>query len=226
VLRQPWLKPLVWALCLAPFAWLAGRAGVVFGLIPPDALGGFFSRGEVIANPLEYITHFTGDWTIRMIVATLAVTPLRKLLGAPDLIRFRRMFGLFAFFYGCCHFLTWLWLDKFFDLHEMLKDVQKRPFITAGFTGLLLMAPLAITSTTGWIRRLGGKRWQLLHRLIYITAVAGVIHYYWLVKSDVRLPLLYGALVALLLGYRVAVSKLGRSPRRSPPRPRAETVTT
>ena len=225
MLRRRWVKPLVWLLCLAPFAWLAGRACVVFGLIPADALGGFFSRGEVIANPLEYITHFTGDWTIRMIVATLAVTPLRKLLHAPDLIRFRRMLGLFAFFYGCCHFLTWLWLDKFFDLHEMLKDVAKRPFITLGFTALILMAPLAITSTTGWIRRLGGKRWQLLHRLIYITAVAAVIHYYWLVKSDVRLPLLYGTLVALLLGFRVVTSRAGRSSRR-PSRPRPETVAT
>jgi sulfoxide reductase heme-binding subunit YedZ len=114
------------------------------------------------------------------------------------------MIGLFAFFYGCLHFLTYLWLDKDFEVREMLKDVGKRPFITAGFTALLLMAPLAATSTAGWIRRLGGKRWQLLHRLVYVSAVAAVAHYYWLVKSDIRLPLLYGSLVGLLLAYRLA----------------------
>ena len=112
------------------------------------------------------------------------------------------MIGLFAFFYGCLHFLTYLWFDKLFDLHEIWKDVAKRPFITAGFTAFVLMVPLALTSTKGWIRRLGGKRWQRLHRLIYVTAIAGVVHYYWLVKSDIRLPVLYGALVAVLLLYR------------------------
>jgi sulfoxide reductase heme-binding subunit YedZ len=114
------------------------------------------------------------------------------------------MIGLFAFFYGCLHFCTYLWFDKLFDLHEILKDVAKRPFITAGFAGLCMMAPLALTSTRGWIRRLGGKRWQALHRLVYASAAAGVIHYYWLVKSDIRLPLLYGSLVALLLLVRAA----------------------
>ena len=128
--------------------------------MPPEVAARYLSGSDLIANPLEYITHFTGDWTIRFLVITLAVTPLRKLLRLPDLIRFRRMLGLFAFFYGCLHFLTWLWLDKLFDLHEMLKDVAKRPFITAGFTALLCMLPLAITSTAGWIRRLGGKRWR------------------------------------------------------------------
>jgi len=203
MLRKSWLKVVVWLLCLLPFLWLAGRAGVVFGLIPPEAIGGLFTRGELIANPLEYITHFTGDWTIRFLVITLAVTPLRKLLHLPDLIRFRRMFGLFAFFYGCCHFLTWLWLDKLFHLDEMLKDVAKRPFITAGFAALLLMAPLALTSTAGWIRRLGGQRWRALHRLVYASAIAGVVHYYWLVKADIRLPVFYGSLVGILLLYRV-----------------------
>src|ERR1019366_342844 len=115
------------------------------------------------------IQHYTGDWAIRLIVATLAVTPLRKVLGLPDLIRFRRMIGLFAFFYACLHFAIYLWLDKDFEFQEMLKDVAKRPFITAGFAAFLCMAPLAITSTTGWIRRLGGKRWQLLHRLVYVS---------------------------------------------------------
>ena len=114
--------------------------------------------------------------------------------------------GLFAFFYGCLHFTTYLWLDKFFDFHEIVKDVWKRPFITVGFLGFICMAPLALTSTAGWIRRLGGRRWQMLHRLIYVSAIAGVVHYYWLVKSDVRKPLLYGAIVLLLLGERVVVA--------------------
>ena len=157
---------MVFALGLTPLAWMGWRAW----------------NQDLTANPVEFLQHFTGDWTIRLIVATLAVTPLRKLLHLPDLIRFRRMIGLFAFFYGCLHFLTYLWLDKDFEVQEMLKDVGKRPFITAGFGALLLMAPLAVTSTAGWIRRLGGKRWQLLHRLVYVSAAAGVAHYYWLVK--------------------------------------------
>jgi len=185
---------MVFALGLTPLAWMGWRAW----------------NQDLTANPVEFLQHFTGDWTIRLIVATLAVTPLRKLLHLPDLIRFRRMIGLFAFFYGCLHFLTYLWLDKDFEVQEMLKDVGKRPFITAGFGALLLMAPLAVTSTAGWIRRLGGKRWQLLHRLVYVSAAAGVAHYYWLVKSDIRLPLLYGSLVALLLGYRLAARGLPR----------------
>jgi methionine sulfoxide reductase heme-binding subunit len=144
----------------------------------------------------------------------LAVTPLRRLLGLPDLIRFRRMLGLFAFFYGCLHFMTYLWLDKFFDLSEIAKDVWKRPFITAGFLGFVAMLPLAITSTSGWIRRLGGRRWNLLHRLIYVSACAGVIHYYWLVKSDVRLPLLYASIMGVLLAYRVIARQVS-VPRRN-----------
>jgi len=221
MLRKSWFKVLIWLLCAAPFAWLAGRSAVVFGLIPPDAVGGLFSRGELIANPLEYITHFTGDWTIRFLVFTLAVTPLRKLLRLPDLIRFRKMFGLYAFFYGSCHFLTWLWLDKLFDLSEMLKDVVKRPFITAGFVALVLMLPLAVTSTAAWIRRLGGQRWRALHRLVYLSAIAGVVHYYWLVKADIRLPVFYGSLVGVLLLYRVAVWMAQKGHRAAAPKPRA-----
>jgi sulfoxide reductase heme-binding subunit YedZ len=194
VLKPKWLKVLVFLGGLAPAIWLAWRAW----------------NGDLTVNPLEYITHYTGDWTIRLVVTTLMVTPLRKLLHLPDLIRFRRMIGLFAFFYGCLHFLTWLWLDKLFDIQEMLKDVAKRRFITVGMAALLSMLPLALTSTTGWIRRLGGKRWQRLHRLIYFTGIAAVVHYYWLVKSDIRLPLLYGGLVALALGYRVAARLVGR----------------
>ncbi len=185
--RIRWSKVLVFLLCLAPLSRLAWRVW----------------NQDVTANPTEFIQHFTGDWAIRLVVATLAVTPLRKLLGVPGLIRFRRMIGLFAFFYACLHVLTYLWLDKLFDFPAMLKDVGKRPFITAGFAAFVCLVPLAVTSTAGWIRRLGGKRWQRLHSLVYVTAIAAVVHYYWLVKSDIRLPMLYGTLVALLLAWRV-----------------------
>ncbi len=191
MLRNRWIKVLTFLLCLAPLGWLAWRAW----------------HESLTANPIEYITHLTGDWTIRFIVLTLAVTPLRRLLRLPDLVRFRRMLGLFAFFYGSLHFLTWFWLDKYFDIHEIVQDVVKRRFITVGFLGLLLMLPLTLTSTKGWIRRLGGKRWQLLHRLVYVTAIAGVVHYYWLVKSDIRLPALYGGIVAVELALRLFGSR-------------------
>jgi sulfoxide reductase heme-binding subunit YedZ len=163
MLRKRWMKIPVWILSLTPLAYLAWRAW----------------NEDLTANPIEYITHFTGDWTIRFLVFTLAITPLRKLLRMPDLIKFRRLIGLFAFFYGVLHFSTYLGVDKFFNFHEIWADVAKRPYITMGFAGFLCMIPLAITSTTGWIRRIGGKRWQLLHRLVYCSAIAGVIHYYW-----------------------------------------------
>jgi methionine sulfoxide reductase heme-binding subunit len=188
MLRKGWLKVPVFALCLTPMGWLGWLAW----------------NQDLTANPIEFITHYTGDWTLRFLVITLAVTPLRKLLSLPDLIRFRRMLGLFAFFYGCLHFTTYIWLDKFFDVPEMLHDVAKRPFITAGFTSFLLMLPLALTSTAGWIRRMGGKRWQMLHRLVYISAIAAVIHYYWLVKSAVQRPIFYGVLVLIALAIRGA----------------------
>src|SRR5690348_12453741 len=150
MLKSRWSKAAWFVLCLVPLGYLGWRGW----------------NQDLTANPIEFITHLTGDWTIRLLVATLAITPLRKLLHLPDLIRFRRMTGLFAFFYGCLHFvITYLWLDKFFDWHEIVKDIAKRPFITIGFTSFMLMLPLALTSTRGWIRRLGGKRWQLLHRL-------------------------------------------------------------
>jgi sulfoxide reductase heme-binding subunit YedZ len=195
MLRNRSIKALMFVLCLTPLGWLAWRAW----------------QENLTANPIEYITHFTGDWTIRFIVLTLVVTPLRRLLRLPDLIRFRRMLGLYAFFYGSLHFLTWFWLDKYFDLHEIAQDVVKRPFITAGFAGLLLMLPLAVTSTNGWVHRLGARRWQLLHRLVYVTAIAGVVHYYWLVKSDIRLPALYGAIVMPLLTSRLFRSRISQS---------------
>ena len=186
-LSSKWAKVIVFLLGLAPLAILGWRA----------------LHSDLTANPIEFITHFTGDWTIRFLVFTLCITPFRKLLRLPELIRFRRMLGLFAFFYVCLHFSTWLVLDKFFNLSEMWADVLKRRFITVGFTAFVLLIPLAITSTAGWIRRLGGKRWQQLHRAIYIAAVCGVIHYYWLVKSDVRKPLFYGAIVGVLLLWRL-----------------------
>ncbi len=200
MLKSRPLKALIFAVCLAPAAWLGWRIW----------------RMDLTANPLEFITHFTGDWTIRFLVITLAVTPFRKLLRLPDLIRFRRMFGLFAFFYACLHFATYLWLDKLFDVPEMVKDIGKRPFITAGFAALVCIAPLAATSTAGWIRRLGGRRWRLLHRLVYVSAAAGVAHYYWLVKSDIRLPALYGLLVALMLALRLVPGVRGSAAPRKP----------
>ena len=207
LLTNKWTKVAVFALCLVPTGLLAWKA----------------LHNDLGANPIEFITHATGDWTLRFLIITLAITPLRKLLRLPDLIRFRRMFGLFAFFYGCLHFTTYIWLDKFFDVSEMLKDVEKRKFITVGFTAFILMIPLALTSTAGWIRRLGGRRWQMIHRAIYISAIAGVIHYYWLVKSDVRKPLFYGALVFLLLAWRVG-DWLQRRRAASPVRATSPTV--
>ena len=167
-------------------------------------------HGGLGANPIDVITRTTGHWTLNFLLITLCVTPLRKLTGMSWLIRFRRMLGDYAFFYGCLHLMTYVWLDKFFDVHEMLHDIAKRKFITAGLTAWLLMLPLAITSTTGWIRRLGGKRWQLLHRLIYFSAAAGVIHFIWLIKADLRRPLTYGAILAVLLAYRIVVWLLNR----------------
>src|SRR6201993_1912040 len=187
LLTSKWTKVAVFLLCLVPLGALIWRA-------LHKGLG---------ANPVEFIQLTTGRWTLRFLVFTLSITPFRKLLNLPDLIRFRRMFGLFAFFYVCLHFLTYLGPDQSFDLAGMWKDVAKRPYITVGFTAFVLLIPLAITSTTGWIRRLGGKRWQMLHRSIYVAAVCGVIHYYWLVKSDVRKPLFYGALVGILLLWRL-----------------------
>jgi sulfoxide reductase heme-binding subunit YedZ len=187
LLSNKWTKPPVFLLCLVPLGILIWRA----------------LTAKLGANPVEFIQHTTGDWTLRFLVITLGITPLRKLLKLPDLIRFRRMLGLFAFFYACLHFLTYLGPDQSFDLAAMWKDVAKRPFIMVGFTAFVLLIPLAITSTAGWIRRLGGRRWQLLHRLIYISAICGVIHYYWLVKSAVLRPLTYGAIVAALLLWRL-----------------------
>ena len=189
-----YLKPLVFVACLAPLGTLVWRG---------------FHAG-LGANPIETITHGTGDWTLRFLLITLAVTPLRKVTRQYWLINFRRMFGLFAFFYGFLHLMTYVWLDKFFDVHEMLADIAKRRFITAGMTAFTLMIPLALTSTKWSIRKLGGKRWQALHRLIYFSAAVGVIHYIWLVKADKKKPLEYGAVLAVLISYRVLVWVIAR----------------
>ena len=197
ILTSKWMKVFVFILCLLPLGLLVWRA----------------VHADLGANPIEFITHTTGDWTLRFLIFTLAITPLRKILHLPQLIRFRRMLGLFAFFYACLHFSTWIGLDKFFNWAEMWKDVQKRRFITVGFTGFVLMIPLALTSTAGWIRRLGGKRWQMLHRAIYLSAIAGVIHYYWLVKSDTRKPLQYAFIVGILLAWRLGAWLYGKRRR-------------
>src|SRR5580698_8212296 len=182
-----WTKVLAFALCLIPLGRLLWRVYV----------------NDLTANPVEFITHFTGDWTLRFLLITLAVTPLRGLLRQPQLIRFRRLVGLFAFFYGLLHLTTWIWLSSGFDVAAMWQDVVKRRFITSGMIALLLMVPLALTSTAGWVRRLGYMRWQRLHRLIYLSALVGVLHFYWGVKSDIRMPVFYGAILAALLLYRV-----------------------
>jgi sulfoxide reductase heme-binding subunit YedZ len=184
-----WLKPLVFVLCLVPLGWLVEKG-----------IG-----GELGANPIQVITWSTGLWTLTFLLITLGITPVRKLAGLPWLVRFRRMLGLFAFFYGSLHFLTYVWLDQFFDVRGMIKDVVKRPFITAGLTAFLLLIPLAVTSTRKMIQRLGGKRWQWLHRLIYVSAAAGVLHFLWLVKKDITQPTIYGIILAILLGYRVVI---------------------
>ena len=188
-----YFKPIVFLACLIPLgrlAWLGFHAG----------LG---------ANPIEFITHSTGDWTLTFLLVTLSITPLRKLTRQYWLISFRRMLGLFAFFYGSLHLMTYVWLDKFFDVHEMLHDIAKRRFITAGMTAFALMIPLALTSTKWSIRKLG-KRWQMLHRLIYFSASAGVIHYIWLVKADLKKPLEYAFVLGMLLTYRLVAWVVGR----------------
>ncbi|NCC26945.1 MAG: sulfoxide reductase heme-binding subunit YedZ [Gammaproteobacteria bacterium] len=179
-------KPLGFLLCLVPLGLLISRG----------------ASGALGPNPVEAITHFTGDWTLRLLLATLAMTPLRRLTGQAGLVRFRRMLGLFAFFYAVLHFTTYLWLDRFFELGTIAEDVLKRPYITVGFAAFVLMVPLAITSTQGWIRRLG-RRWKRLHRAVYAIGVLGVLHYLWLVKADLLEPAIYAIILAVLLGLRV-----------------------
>ena len=202
ILMNKWTKVVVFALCLVPIATLVWQG--------PSGWS---------ANPTQYLEHATGDWILRFLAITLTVTPLAKIFGLKQLVRFRRMLGLFAFFHACLHFSIYLGLDQVLDFRGVWADVMKRPYITMGFTGFVLMIPLAVTSTAGMVRRLGFRKWQMLHRLIYVSAVAGVIHFYWLVKSDVHLPLIYAAIMAVLLGWRVFAwfSDSGPKPARGTP---------
>ena len=179
-------KPLVFISSLLPLIWLYG----------------LFKQGQLGANPVETISHYSGDWSLRFLLLTLAVTPLRRVTGWNRLQHFRRMLGLFTFFYVCLHFSVHLVFDQFFDLQAIVKDVAQRPYITVGFAGWLLLIPLAITSTQAMIKRLG-RNWQRLHRLVYVIGVLGVLHYLWLVKADLTEPLIYAGVLAVLLGYRL-----------------------
>lgn len=180
-------KPVLFTIALVPLAFLIYRA----------------MTNDLGANPIETINRYTGDWVLRFLMITLAVTPLRRLTGWNGLLRYRRMLGLFAFFYACLHFLSYAWLDQYFVLADIVQDVAKRPYITVGFASFLMLIPLALTSTNAMIRRLGARRWQRLHRLVYLVGIGGVVHFLWLVKSDIREPLVYAAVLAVLLGFRL-----------------------
>lgn len=182
------LKLAVFAICLLPFVYL---------------LYAFFTH-QLGANPYEELTRRSGEWTLRFLLLTLAMTPLRKLSGSTVPIRFRRMLGLYSFFYAVFHLLTYLWFDQFFDLAEIINDIIKRPYITLGMLAVLLMLPLAMTSTRGMIRKLG-KKWQALHRLVYVIALLGVVHFMLLVKADILWPVFYGLVLAILLLFRLPV---------------------
>ena len=182
-------KPVVFLVSLVPLALLARAA-----FFDVDALG---------ANPIEAINRELGDWALRFLLLTLAVTPLRQLTGRHELVRLRRMLGLFAFFYATLHVASYAGLDQQFNWDEIVKDIIKRPFITVGFVSFVLLLPLAATSTNAMVRRLGGRRWRNLHRLVYVIGAGAVLHFFWMVKSDIREPLVYAVLLALLLGYRL-----------------------
>lgn len=188
------IKAVTFFVCLAPLCLLIWR--------------GF--TGGLTANPIEFITHTTGWWTLAFLMITLTVTPLRRLLDIPWLLRLRRMLGLFAFFYASLHFLTWLVIDQFFDWEAIIKDIAKRPYITVGFTAFLLLLPLAATSTNAMVRRLGAARWQSLHRLVYVIAILGVVHFWWLVKKDIREPAVFAMILMVLLGARLVAKRRKR----------------
>ncbi|MGE5506499.1 MAG: sulfite oxidase heme-binding subunit YedZ [Actinomycetota bacterium] len=194
--RRRLAKPVVFVACLGPLAWLVWQA--------------FF--GYLGVNPIETVNRFLGDWALRFLLLSLAVTPVRKVTGWTALGRFRRMIGLYAFFYACLHLSSYVGLDLFFDWHALGKDVLKRKFITVGMLAFALLVPLAATSTDAMLRRLGGRRWRMLHRAVYGIGVLAVVHYWMMVKADIRQPLLYGAILAVLLGYRAAAATLQPRP--------------
>jgi methionine sulfoxide reductase heme-binding subunit len=183
----------------------------VLALVPFFALIYLVATDQLV-EPLQYITRNTGSWTLYFLCIALAVTPLRRLSGWNWLLKLRRMMGLYAFFYALLHFTTFLWFDHFFDVQEMLKDVAKRPFITVGFTAFVLLVPLAVTSTNGMVRRLGGKRWQMLHKLVYVIAPLGILHFWWMRagKHDFNKPILFGLIVLALLGMRAWWARAGK----------------
>lgn len=190
-------------------------------LVPLALLGWDAYHGRLGANPTEFVTRTTGMLTLIFILLTLAVTPLRKLTGWNFLGKFRRMIGLYAFFYGSLHLMTYIWFDRSFKLQTVPGDIVQRPFIAIGMASFFLMVPLAITSTNKMVKRLGGKRWNKLHKLVYLTGIGGVLHYYMLVKSDTRLPIAFACVLALLLGYRIyAANQTPNAPARSPVPPR------
>src|SRR6266498_961216 len=181
-------------------------------LVPLALLSWDLFHKQVGANPLEFVTRTTGMLTLLFLVVTVAVTPARKITGLNWVVKFRRMLGLYAFFYGLLHLLAYVWFDRFFNIRSMAGDILKRPFIAVGMTAFFLMVPLAITSTDKMVKRLGGKRWARLHQIVYLSGVFGALHYYMLVKSDVRLPLTFAFLLTLLLGFRI-LAKYYSAPR-------------
>jgi methionine sulfoxide reductase heme-binding subunit len=202
-LLNPAAKPALFAICLLPFAWL------------------FYSAltNQLGANPQEALIRATGDWTLRFLCIVLAVTPLRTIAKLPSLARFRRMLGLFVYFYVVVHLLSYSWFDMGFDLADIVKDIIKRPFILVGFSGFLLLTPLAATSFNAAIKAIGAKRWQLLHKLVYVIAGLGLLHFFWMraAKNNFAEVFVYAAIIALLLGWRVAqyLKKKRLQPRRT-----------
>ena len=196
----------------------AVKAAVFALALVPVAKMAYLTVTQQLVEPIEHITRGTGDWVLYFLCLTLAVTPLRKFTGWNWLLKLRRELGLFAFFYAFLHFMTFLWFDHFFDVAAMWKDVLKRPFITVGFTAFVLLIPLAVTSTNAMIRRLGGKRWQWLHRLIYLIAPLGILHFWWMkaAKQNFQEPIIFGLIVAVLLGLRMYWKLAKPAPRAQP----------
>ena len=184
---------------------------LMLGLLPFIALGWGAFNDALGANPVETITHETGEWTLRFLLLTLTVTPLRRVLNQSWLIKLRRMLGLYTFFYAVLHFITYIWFDQFFDWAEMVVDIAKRPFITVGFAAFVLLVPLALTSTNKMMKRLK-KNWVKLHKLVYVIAVLGVLHFLWLVKADTLEPLVYAGILVVLLGYRAYYQRQHKIP--------------